>query len=160
MISGNRGGKKHFLPTQRYDILSERARKWFVVTLAVDTDVIQNRQWNAERAIFFSDGYFSACTPGLWNKNIRDHITSCVNLWNKGAYHELVHDSYRAPEDYLGKAHGNQTQDQHRRTFSNLIIRGKLCEAFRFIFEWETGRVLLPDDQVTDRTGFMDKTVV
>ena len=60
-------------------------------------------------------------------KNIRDRITSCLDLWNKGAYNKLVQDSYSMAADYLGKSRETQTQEQCHSNFSNLILHGKLC---------------------------------
>ena len=59
-------------------------------------------------------------------KNIRDRITSCLDLWNKGAYYELVQDSYSAAAAYLGKERETQNREQCHSTFLNLILNGRL----------------------------------
>ena len=92
-------------------------------------------------------------------KDLHDRITSRLNLWNKDAYGELVQDSYRVVAAYFGKACGTQTQEQRQRTFLNLV-HSKLRESVQFICERQTGRVLLPNNQATGRTVFMDKTAV
>ena len=58
---------------------------------------------------------------------IRDRIESQINLWNKGAYNELVKDSHRVAEEYLGNKRGTQTQDQWNCTFSNLVLKKGNC---------------------------------
>ena len=63
----------------------------------------------------FSRGYFAARPSSLWSKTFCDRITSCVKLWNKGAYNELVKKSYRAEKLIYGK----NTVPQSR---SNVII--------------------------------------
>ena len=45
-------------------------------------------------------------------RNIRDRIDSRLELWEKGAYNELVHDSHRAEEEALDNKRGAQTQEQ------------------------------------------------
>ena len=62
-------------------------------------------------------------------------------------------------KSYLGKSRGTQTQDQHHRTFSNLILRRKVQEAIWFFCERDTGGFLIPGYWVTDIMGFMNKTV-
>ena len=37
----------------------------------------------------------------------------------------------------LGNKRGTQTQEQHHRTFSNLVLKGKFCKAVCFICEQE-----------------------
>ena len=77
----------------------------------------------------------------------------------KVAYDELVQYPHRAAEESVGNQHGTQTQDQRHRTFSKIILKGKLREAIRFIREWEIGRGVLPDKWATEKLGVTDKTV-
>ena len=46
---------------------------------------------------------------------------------------------FNVAKGFLGKAHGIQSKEQCRHTFLNLILKGKFCEAVRFVFSWETG---------------------
>ena len=50
--------------------------------------------------------------------------------------------------------------EQRHRTFSDLVLRGKLCEAVRFFCERNTGIVLQPDELASDKIVFMDETIV
>ena len=75
MLSGNRDVKANFFTTKNYEVLYNWFGKRFVANLAVDLEVIRNRQGNAERAIVFQ-------TIILWRarlvssaKNISDRIT-------------------------------------------------------------------------------------
>ena len=65
-------------------------------------------------------------------RNIRDHIESRLELWNKGAYDKLVQDSHRVMEEAFENKRGTQIQEQHHRTFSNLFL-GKLRKVVCFI---------------------------
>ena len=51
-------------------------------------------------------------------------------------YDELVQYSHKAKEEALGNKRGTQTQDQRHCNFLNLVLKGKLREAF---CNWETG---------------------
>ena len=60
---------------------------------------------------------------------------------------------------YLGKARVSQTSEERHRKFSNLVLKGKLREAIRFVCDQEKGGFLQPDDLAEDRTGTINKTV-
>ena len=68
-------------------------------------------------------------------------------------------DKYNYAMGYLGKAYGNQTDEQRHRTFSNLVLKGKFCKAVRFVCDREKGGVLQPDELAEDCTGVINKTV-
>ena len=68
-------------------------------------------------------------------RNIFDRINSRLNLWNKGAYNELVQDYYSVVEACLGDKCETQIQEKRHSTYSNLVIHGKFREAVRFICE-------------------------
>ena len=113
-------------PAQRYDVLSGRVRKRFVDHLAVETDIIWNQHWNAEKVIIFQTVILHPIYLVPIARKIRERITSHLNLWNKCAYNELAQDSYGLAWTFLGNKRNSQTQDQCHSTFSNLIMRGKL----------------------------------
>ena len=78
---------------------------------------IWNRKWNTEREIVFQTVILQLIRLVSGAKNICDRITSRLELWNKGAYNELVQDPYGTAKAYLGKTRGTQTQEQHHRNF-------------------------------------------
>ena len=61
--------------------------------------------------------------------------------------------------EYLGSALRNQGADWHHRTFSNLVLRGKLCEAVIFVRKQELGGFLLPNEMASDKTEIMEETI-
>ena len=60
--------------------------------------------------------------------------------------------------EYLGKAHGIQTKEQRHRILSNLVLKGKVCEAVRFVYAWEMWEYCKPGQLVEDRTCTTNKT--
>ena len=60
---------------------------------------------------------------------------------------------------YLGKSPGNQTEEQHHRMFSNLVLKGKLRKAARFVCDRERGEFLQPEKLAEDRTGKINETI-
>ena len=60
---------------------------------------------------------------------------------------------------YLRKYRKTQTMDERHQNVSNLVLKGKLREATRFVFEREKGGVLQPIELAEDRTGTINETV-
>ena len=67
-------------------------------------------------------------------------------------------DTFNAATWFLGKAPGIQSEEQSHRAFSNLILKGKLCEAVIFVCAQET-EGLQPNELAEDQIGFINKTV-
>ena len=132
-------GKDDFFTTQIYDVPFGQVGKRSVATLSVDPRGTPNQQWNVKRAIVFHAVILQRVLLISGAKNIHDWITSRLDLWNKGVYDEFVQDSYGAASAYLGKSFGKQTQEQCYRTFSKLIMCGKLREVVWFIFKQDMG---------------------
>ena len=59
----------------------------------------------------------------------------------------------------LEKARGNQTEEQHHRTFLDLILKGKFRKAVRFFCHREKGRVLQPEKLAENYLGMINDTV-
>ena len=133
MVSGKRGERLIYMPTQRYDVPSSLIGNRYVGILLVELKGIWNRHLNAERVIVFQTVILQCVSQVPISINIRDHIDSCLDLWNKGAYDKLVQDSHRAAEESSGNKSRNQTQEQRHSNFSNLVLCGKFCKAVRFI---------------------------
>ena len=60
---------------------------------------------------------------------------------------------------YLRKSRGSQTTEERHRTFSNLVLKGKLRESVRFVCDREKGGVLQPDKLSEDYKGTINETV-
>ena len=82
-----------------------------------------------------------------------------LDYWNHGSFDKLVKDTYNSAMGYLGKARGNQTEEQCHRTLSNLVLKGKLREAVQFVCGRKDGGVLQPYELAEDRTGMINETV-
>ena len=116
-------------PTQRSDAPSRKVGKRFVGILSVELDEVRARKWNAKRVVVFQS-IILHCAQGV-NNSVQ--ICNCIlfqpDLWNRGEFDEIVKDTYNSAMGYLGKARGTQTTEEHYRTFSNLLLEGKLRKA-------------------------------
>ena len=134
-------GWKRFVcfPTQRYDAPSGKVGKRFVGLLSAELYGIRARKWNAERVIIFQSVILQRAQGVNNTAQIRKRILFQLDLWNLGAFGELVKDTYNSAIRYLGKALGTQTTEELHQTFSNLVLKGKLRETVRFVCEREKG---------------------
>ena len=79
-----------YMPTQRYDAPSGKFGKIFVGILSVELDGVRARKWNTERVIIFQSIILQR-TQGVNNSaQIRNRILFQLNLWNRGAFDNLV----------------------------------------------------------------------
>ena len=85
---------------QRYNVPSCQIGDRFFDTLALELNIIQYKGWNAEIVSIFQTVILQHVCLVSSARNIRDRITERLNLWNKGAYNELVQDSYGSAADF------------------------------------------------------------
>ena len=101
----------------------------------------------------FLYGYFAMHLTCHWREINCARIDAWLGLWDQSMFDNLVTDSHSAATSYLNIACRHQNKEQFRRTFSNLVLRGKLCKAVRFVWKREAGGVLLPNDPTLDNSG-------
>ena len=77
-------------------------------------------------------------------KNICVKIDAWLELWNKGAFDELVWDSYAASTGYLGPYHRNQSDYQCQRTVSTLVLHGMFSRSSDFFANRSQGEFYNP----------------
>ena len=71
-----------------------------------------------------------------------------------------MENTYNFAMVYLGKACGNQMEEQRHRTFSNLILTGKLSEAIQFVCDREKGGVLQKYELARDCMRTINDTII
>ena len=69
---------------------------------------IRCQKWNAERVVILKSVILQRIPLVTGDKNICAQITAKIDLWNNGAFDELVSESYDAAMGYLERAYGNQ----------------------------------------------------
>ena len=148
-----------FMSTQRYYAPFRKVGKRFVGILSVELDRVCARKWNAERVIVFQPVIIQRAQGVTNYAQILKRIYFLLDLWNRGAFEELVKDTYNSAMGYLGKAREIQTPEELHGTFSNLVLKGKLREAVQFVCDREKGGVLQPDKLSKDCTGTIKETV-
>ena len=60
---------------------------------------------------------------------------------------------------YLRKARGTQAMEERHQMFSKVVMKGKLCKAFRFVCEREKREFLQPEKLDADRMFAINETV-
>ena len=99
------------MTTQCYNAPSGEVRKRFVVILYVELEGFRARKWNAEKVAVFQSVILQHAQGVNNSAQISKRILFWVNFWNRGAFDEIVKDTYNSAMGYLGKSHGNQTEE-------------------------------------------------
>ena len=107
------------MPTQRYVAPSRKFGERLVGILSVEIDGVRARKWNSERVIVFQSVILQRIKSVNNSAQIRKRILFQLNLWNRGAFDNLVKETYNSAMGYLGKYHGNQTTKERHQTFLN-----------------------------------------
>ena len=147
------------MPTQCYDTPSGKVGKRFMGILSVELDDVRDRKLNAERVIIFQSVILQHAQGVNNSTQIRKRILFQLDLWNSGFFDEIVKDTYNYAMGYIGKFHGTQTMEKRHQTFSNLVVKGKLCGVVRSVCEREKEVVLQPNKLTENCTGTINKTV-
>ena len=117
-------------------------------------------KWNTERVIIFQSIILQRAQGVNNSSKIRKRILFWLNWWNYGAFDELVKDTYICNMGYLGEARGSQTAEENHRTFSNLVLKVKLCEDVWLVCDRENVGILKPYELAEIRTGKINDTIV
>ena len=159
-VNGKNGEKNCFYakPTLRHT--SRKSGKMFVGILPGEIDGVRASKWNDERMIVFQSFTLQRAKGVNNSTQIRKRILFQLDCWNRGAFDELVQYMYNSAMVYIGKSCGNQNEEQRHIMFSNLVLKGKLYKAVRFVCDREEGGVLKPDELAEDCTGTINKTVI
>ncbi len=64
----------------------------------------------------------------------------------------IVQDTQRTATAQLTKMQGKETEEQRGKTFSRLVLQGKLRSAVRYLTERDGGEIMLPDE-IDAKTG-------
>ena len=113
-------------------------------TISVDLNGIRALKCNSERVVIFHSVILQRTQGINRSKHICAHIFFWLDFYNCGAFGDLVKDTFNVAMGYLGKSHGMKTKEQSHCTFSNLVLKGKLHEAERFICARERGGFCKP----------------
>ena len=146
-------------PTQRYNAPSSRFRIKFVSTISVELDSMRAWKWNYKQVIVFQSVILQCIWLVTDAKNIHAEIEFWLDCWNCGPFEKLRNNTCTAAMGSMERARGNQSRGQRHPTFSNIVLRRKMCGSVRFFCERYTAGVFQPKKLALDKTGIINKTV-
>ena len=121
------------LPPQRYSAPNGRVGRLFIKALTADLLGIQERRWNSERFITFLAVVLQRSPEAKRAQDIRKRIETRLQSWSHGDYEMLVEDTVRTSLSLITKARKGMTDEQMSKTYTRLVVEGKLRQAVRFI---------------------------
>jgi hypothetical protein len=140
------------LPSNRFQAPGGAVGRRFVRMLTQELLGIKERKWNSEKFIVFSMVILQKSKQVTNSGDIKRRITNRLDSWENGKFDMLVQDTHRTAMAQLSKMRGQETEEQRGKTFSRLVLQGKLRSAVRYLTEREKGGIMLPDE-IDEKTG-------
>ena len=139
------------LPPHLYDVPKHKVGRHFVAILSDELQGIIDRKWNAERFLTFQTAVLVKHPNVRKASDIKRRLATRLGLWEKGRYTELVEDSISALEASLCRFRGTSAPNTRMKVYHNLVLRGELRKAVRYLTDRKCGGVLNPDDIGDDK---------
>jgi hypothetical protein len=126
-------------------------RRYYLTRLIDEFHQVRERKWNSERPLVFAAVVLQT-TPGFCRaRDIRQHLTRRMDLWDLGCYAALVDDTEAGVRSRTSSPKTPDAETQARE-FNASVLLGRLPSAVRNLTNRESGGVLEPDAACT-KTG-------
>ena len=141
------------LPPQRYNVPNGAVGRLFVRELAAELSGVTERRWNSERFIVFQAVILQRSAEVKQAKDIRERIQWRMKEWKAGNFDMLIQETVRTSLGLLSDIRQGQYEEQISKTFTRMVLQGKIRQAVRFVTERGLGGALKPDDVVPNKDG-------
>ena len=134
------------LPPQRYDVPSGKVGRLFISALTRELNGVIERSWNAEKFIVFSSVILQRSPDAKRARDIRRRIENRLEAWAQNKFDMLVQDTVRTSKSLISRKKRGMSEEQVSKTYTRLVLQGKLRSAVRFVTERDQGGLLDGDD--------------
>ena len=147
------------LPPQRYAAPNGRVGRLFLQGVTAEFQGIQSRKWNSERLIVFIAVILQRSPEAKRARDIRRRIEARLQEWSAGRFDMLVQDTVRTSKSLISRTRRQMTDEQISKTYTSLVLQGKLRQAVRFVTARDRGGILQGDD-IDVKSGLPVKEVL
>ena len=148
----NRWREVMALPPQRYDVPTGRVGRLFVAAAADELKGVVQRKWNSERFIVFQAVLLQRSPDVKRARDIRRRVETRLRLWREGRFNMLVQDTVRTSRTMISSIRRGMSDETIAKTFTSMVLKGKIRAAVRFATLRGEGGVLKATD-VDSKTG-------
>ena len=141
------------LPPQRYNAPNGKVGRLFVKEVAEELQGVTKRRWNSERFIVFQAVILQRSGEVKKSQDIRRRIETRLRDWKLGKFDMLVQDTVRTSISLIQKLTRGETEAQQVKTFTRMVLQGKIRQAVRFVTERGLGGALKAEDVVANKDG-------
>ena len=134
------------LPPQRYDVPSGRVGRVFVSAVAKELEGVKLRLWNAERFIVMQAVILQRSPEVKRARDIRRRVETRLAQWREGKFTMLVEDTVRTSRGLITRLKRGMTEEAVAKTFTAMVLKGKIRAAVRFATLRGEGGVLNGSD--------------
>ena len=137
------------LPQHHYHLPEGPIGRQACKMVSEELDKIRTRKTNSESLIVLLICILTRDPNVKTVKAIRELIANRMEQWKQGAIQELYTSTMQYVRENMRKKQGRESPEQRAQTFNNMVMRGKLCSAMKYVTERESGGVLSPTDDDT-----------
>ena len=140
------------LHNQQYDLPRGKVGHAFIDELLTIIEGVLDRKWNFERAMVFIMAILQRTSSVKKAKDVKERLESRIQAWKEGKYDMLVQTAERDMKAKMASSRGNMTDAKIHKIFDDMMKRGKVHQAARFVTQRLSGGVMMPDD-IDGKTG-------
>ena len=134
------------LPPQRYDVPTGRIGRLFVSAVASEMEGIVKRRWNSEKFVVFQAVILQRSIDVTRARDIRRRIETRLQQWSEGKIDMLVQDTVRTSRAMVATIRRGMSEETIAKTFTSMVLKGKIRQAVRFATLRGEGGVLKATD--------------
>ena len=128
------------LSPQCYDVPSGKIGRLFVAALTRELEGVVERSWNSERFLVFPAVILQRSPSAKRARDIRRRIEYRLQAWAEGKFNMLVEDTSRTSISLISTKRRSMSDEQIAKTYTRLVLQGKLRSAVRFVTDRDKGR--------------------
>ena len=140
------------LPPQRYDAPSGRVGRLFVQAVADELKGVVQCSWNSERFVVFQAVILQRSPDVKRARDIRRRIKIRIRHWREKQFTMLVQDTVRTSRALISTMRRGMSEESVAKTFTSMVLKGKIRAAVRFATLRGEGGVLKATD-IDEKTG-------
>ena len=140
------------LHNQQYDLPRGRVGHTFIDEFSNIIEGVIDRKWNFERAMVFMMTVLQRTSSVKKAKDVKERLDTRIQAWKDGKFDMLVQTAERDMKANMTNLRGNMTDAKIHKIFDDMMKRGKIRQAARFVTQRLSGGVMMPDD-IDEKSG-------
>ena len=131
---------------QHYDVPAGRVGRIFIDALAKELEGVEGGRWNSKRFTVFQAVVLQRTADICRARGIQQPVKRRIIDWHADQYRMIIEDTTRTIHAMVSKVARRMSEEAISKTFTSLVLKGKIRTAVRFVTLRGAGGVLSPDN--------------